>query len=564
MPDSTGVLINALTNPPDPFARLGTAVNSANALMQYQADQAAAQAYRQNIDENGNLDQAGFNRDMRNIPGGTWNFGRQMMSTGEGVSAQARGGSADIQTKLDQQAAISTYLTPLTEKIFNNQKISGQEMSDLLATMPPGLIPPTRMKEIQTQIERLGPTGDATNLARGAMFSNQQAMDRLRMQLPHPDIYNQGTAGIPLQRNPLAPGGSTFPTRPIITGPTPGEAMTQFNILNGPVQGGWISPKSHQQKNGTLYEWYQDHDVAIPPGIGSLRPGPDGTFTLPGIPGGETLRVTPPPPETAASESGQIAGGRPGTGGGYRPPPASGGRPGRPPEPSGYNNPPPPERRGGSVVPPPRTIAAGEEAYNADVADLPASQDRAFRLRQAQAAMEGAKTGRGTEGLQTLNSLMGTWAPEFVTKGLGISPREKAANYDEAAKYYQQIANASFPGGASTNEKLSSAITASPNTLMSDLAAKEITQVMIAGEEMSQYVRQKLIEAGVPPADYAKAKAKWALDNDPRAFILQHLPADKLDKLNKEIASGSPSGKKLKATILQAVQDGAIPDPRGQ
>lgn len=553
MPDSTGALINQLMNPPDPFARLGSMAQGMSAARQFQADQAAADAYRQSIDENGNFDQAKFNAIASQAPGGSFNFGRQMESAGSGLQAQSAGASADIQTKLDQQSAISTYLQPLTNTVINGGTVSGKQVTDLLSSMPPGLIPPTRLKEIQGQLDKIGPDGDATNVVRAAGFANQRAMEMMKMHLPNYGTISQGTYQIPFQANPLGSGGSTFPTRPIPMGPTPSEALGQNNIMNGIIQGGWTDPNTHQHKEGTVAQYYQDHNIVPPPGIGTLRAGPDGTVSFPDpTGGGAPLRITPAVPQAPAPGA-PMPGARPAPG---RVPA------GRPPEPSGYITPPPPAQRGGAVMPPPRTIAAAEETFNADMADLPVSQDRTFRMRQALVGLEGARTGRGTEGLQTLNSVMGTWSPEWLNKGLGIKPLEMAANYDEAAKYLQQIANAQNVGGGNTNDKLAAAITATPNTHMSDLAAKELVHTMVAGEEMTQYVRQKAIEQNVAPADWAKYKAKWALDNDPRAFILQHITdPKKLQKLSDEINSGSPSGKKLKATIDAAVKDGVIPDP---
>ena len=568
MPDSTSALINMLANPPNPFAQAGQAIEGVNKLRQYQADAAAADAYKQSIDPvTGQFDQQKFNAIASQAPGGAWNFGRQMQSSGTGLQSQALGSSADVQAKLDQQSALSTYLQPLTQTVINNGTVTGQQVSDMLATVPPGLIPPTRMKAIQAQIDKIGPTGDASNFVLGAAYANQHAIETTRQMLPNYGTIQQGTYQLPIQGNPRAQGGSTYPTAPIPMGPSPAEAIGVNERLGTPVQGGWTDPKTGDHKEGTLAEYYQDFGIKTPPPIvGTMRPGPDGTFTFPGaIPGAPTVRIAPPaaapgaPGPARYNDVGERtgppapAGGRPAPG----PPPRGG-----PPEPSPYITPPAPERRGGTVVPPAGAIAAGINSYNTAIADLPNSQDRAFQLRQALTAMEGAKTGRGTEGLQTLNSLLGTWSPEWLNKGLGIKPQEMAKNYDESAKYYQRIANAANPGGALTNDKLAAAITANPGVHMNDLAAKEITQVMLAGEEMHQYVTQKALDQKVPPANFAKYRGQWALENDPRAFILQHIsdPA-KLQKLSDEINSGSPSGKKLKATIQQAVKDGAIPDP---
>jgi hypothetical protein len=365
--------------------------------------------------------------------------------------------------------------------------------------------------------------------------------------LPNYGTYSSGTYVNPYQANPRAAGGSTFPTSAVPMGPTPGEAIGVTERLQSPVTGGWTHPKTHAHREGTLYEYYQDHNIPVPPGIGTLRPGPDGTFSFPGAaPGLPPVQIKP----AAPSMPGPAA---------SRPP-----RAGMPPEPSGYMTPPgaaPSERRGGSTVPSPRIIAVGEDTYNATAADMPASQNRVFQMRQAQSALAGARTGPGTDTLQVINGVLGTWSPEWAKKFAGIDPERKAANYDEAAKYLQQIANANMPGGSGTNDKLAAAVTANPSTKIQGLAAREILKTMIAGEEMKQYVYAEAQRRKVAPADFAQFGADWAASHDPRAFILQHLPASKLAPLAKEINSGSPAGKQLQATINELVAAGVIPDP---
>jgi hypothetical protein len=218
-------------------------------------------------------------------------------------------------------------------------------------------------------------------------------------------------------------------------------------------------------------------------------------------------------------------------------------------------------RVGGSTVPSPRVVAAGEDAYNAMAADMPAVQNRLFTIRQAQAALRGAKTGPGTETLQALNGVLGTWTPEWAKKFAGIDPERKAANHDEATKYLQQLANANMPGGGGTNDKLAAAVTANPSTKIQQLAAGEVLDVMAAGQEMQQHVFKLAQKQKIAPADYARFAADWAANHDPRAFILQYLPKSKLEPLAKEVNSGSPSGKQLQATINELVADGVIPDP---
>ena len=66
-----------------------------NALKNYQAQQATADAYRQSIDPAGNFDQGKFNALVAQGPG-AWNAGPTMQQAGQAQSAQANAGTAQV------------------------------------------------------------------------------------------------------------------------------------------------------------------------------------------------------------------------------------------------------------------------------------------------------------------------------------------------------------------------------------------------------------------------------------------------------------------------------------
>jgi len=284
MPYDTGTaqLLNQLTNPPNPMDQVGKTIGGINLLQQYRADRASANAYQQSVDPvTGAFDQGKYNALLSQAPGGGWNFGKAMQQSGLGLGAQSQGTSQQVQATLDQQSAIGTYLQPLTTKLIADPKavVTGQDVSDLLNTIPPGLIPPTRLAQIQQQVQAIGPTGDASNFVRGAAYANSHAIEILKSHMPGYGGINQGSTFIPTQTNPTYPGGSTYPTAPVPLGVSPD---TGAQIV--PVQVG-----SNQTQQMPLSQ-------AIPllqssPALRALNPN-----LVPMLSGGTSGGATPPAP----------------------------------------------------------------------------------------------------------------------------------------------------------------------------------------------------------------------------------------------------------------------------
>src|SRR5215469_16217431 len=92
---STGALVNRLMNPPNMADQFAKGLDTLNAWKQFQANQAAADAYRQSVDPTtGAFDQGKFNALTSQGPG-SWNFGAARC--GRPVSDTAR--PADCQRR---------------------------------------------------------------------------------------------------------------------------------------------------------------------------------------------------------------------------------------------------------------------------------------------------------------------------------------------------------------------------------------------------------------------------------------------------------------------------------
>ena len=578
MPEDTGTaaLINQLTNPPNPLAQFGQTIGVANALKQFQADKAIADIYGQSIDpQTGQVDLGKLNALAQGNPAALWKFGAQMQQAGTGVQAQGAGTSAQLQAAQDQLAAQAAYLTPLMNKINAGGSVTGAEVTAALDSMPPGVITPTARANLDAKIAQIGPTGDASGLVRGGFFANQQGRDMLRTLVPEPGTITTGPYIYPTQKNPYAAGGYQFPNQPMPTGLSPSEAVERSKWLEQPVPDGWISPRTHQHVQGTRRDWYIDngygnpdsfipYSAPMPPGATSPPPGSGG-----GAPGGAVPEGRLPPPAPAATPAPAPAP----AGGGSSPTP----QPPGPGQPGNVNQPTLPAKptpaptsgagQGGNVMPPPANIAASEAAYTAAQENQANSANRIFTLQQAYRALDNAKTGSLGQATQAVNGFLNSVTPEFIQKNVpGADFQSRAAAYDEANKYFQQVANAngSGIGGPVTNDKLAAATAASPNVHITDLAAKDITGVLIGQERLGQYMYDQFQKTGLAPADWNKWKADWLTTHDPRAFLPRTQKT--LDYLKKNV-----KGKELQTlenTMTELDQNGTIPlvapKPQGQ
>jgi hypothetical protein len=583
----TGQMINMLANPPNPFERAGQSIAGISALRDFQARQATAGLYGQAIDPaTGQFDSGKFNALLQASPQALWNAGPAMQQAGTAQAAQGEGTQQQVAAAAAQLHGLGTQMAPLIQKIEQKQQVSpGEAQAALDSAVSSGLVNPQMAAHVKSQIDAIPAGGNANNIVMGANFANSTGQEIANTIGPQFGAYDVGGKTVFLPTGPFWPG-SVAGGAVIAHTPSPGEQIQQAQWLNSRLADPWLDPKTHQYRQGTLREWYVDHDIplnTIQP-FGNLRPGPDGTVVVPGGSAGPVRVVAP---QASAPDQGSAAPGP----SGFLPagctaappagtaPPAAPGEP-APPASAGAGSPqaggvaqpgaqpgapqapaapaPAPNDGRGSVVPAPSSVAAGEAAYNAMRADMPGSQQRVYTAQLALSALRNAKTGPGTDLLQVVNGVLGSWA--------GGTPQAKAASYDEANKYLQQVANnavANF-GGQATNDKLAAAVTANPSVHVQQLAAEDVLKVMIAGDKMKQYVWQQAQAQGVQPADFANYTANWATTHDPRAFILDQLPQSRLDQLKSELVVNgklTPDGAKLVNTIKELRTNGQIPDP---
>ncbi len=137
-------------------------------------------------------------------------------------------------------------------------------------------------------------------------------------------------------------------------------------------------------------------------------------------------------------------------------------------------------------------------------------------------------TGKGAEALQTLKSILGTAAGQF---GWDVNTINNA-KYEELKKYQTDYINSNpFAGGS--DQRLASAITGNPSSSISTLANKDVTKALIALERMKQAAISDFKAKGGQPRDYANYLSDLQNDLDPRAFAVDMIDHEKLDKMLK-------------------------------
>lgn len=568
-------LINALTNPPNPAVTAGQTAQGVNALLQLQADMAARDAYQQSVDPvTGQFDSGKFNAILSQSRGGAFNLGKAMQQAGQGQSAEGVGVQQDLQGKLDQLGAQGLYLQPLVAKAANGQ-VTAQDVKDMLASMPPGLVP----DRVRQQVENLT-DAQASNWVMGAAFANDNARDMLRARAQQFGGISMGGYYQPTQTNPYAAGGAVYPQ-----GPTPftmsPEGATRANIdLNTPVPDGYDMPDG-SHKYGTLGDAMKDYGVpferlyvnpqtgavsgpnmpTLQMGQGAIRAPASGpapaapTAPSGGAGGGGAPRVAPAPaaPSRAPAPAAAPPASTP------QPPPA----PAPAPVPQAGGAPPSSARGGGSAGLSPQETQRGRDAYTAAQAEQPAIQGRIATVDLALDALSRAKVGGGTETLQEIQNVLGSYSPEWIKKIIpDYDPVKAASDRQTAVKYMQQLTNAGggLPGGASTSDKLNAAAAATPNAHMQDQASEHVLRVIKAQNQIQQYVMSEFEKTGKPAAQYQKFQADWARTHDPRAFF--PLTQDMLDYMRKNV-----TGKEKETfndTVHELVTNKVIPDPRKQ
>ncbi len=173
------------------------------------------------------------------------------------------------------------------------------------------------------------------------------------------------------------------------------------------------------------------------------------------------------------------------------------------------------------------------------------SANRILQLQNASTALEGAWTGKGSQKIQDLRSLLVTTG--FVTPALA----DKVKNFDEAKKYMLASMLSRGAGlGINTNEKLAALSGASANTDISQLAAKDIIRTTIGLEKAQQAQYAAFQKTGLPAEQFADWATNWNGSRDLRAYPLMQKPAAERVKFIEALKPAE------KARIIDTLREG--------
>lgn len=190
-----------------------------------------------------------------------------------------------------------------------------------------------------------------------------------------------------------------------------------------------------------------------------------------------------------------------------------------------------------------------------------------FPMMQALPALErlGPQgVGPGTEELNTIKSFVQSnlnWLPG-ADKIIGNPQNIK--DYDEAKKYLTQLAGSrATMFGHGTDQALSTSLVGSPNTHISNLAGTDLLKATIALRRMEQAQTLDADDQKVQPGGYASWAAKWATNVDPRAYMVDLMTPDQLQRVAKSLKTKAEKDK-FNRSAAKAAELGIITRPGGQ
>lgn len=163
-------------------------------------------------------------------------------------------------------------------------------------------------------------------------------------------------------------------------------------------------------------------------------------------------------------------------------------------------------------------------------------------------------TGPGTETINQVKSFILSNLPGVDANDPGLA---SVTNFDKARKYLVQIARQT--GNTSTNDQLASAFAGNPNINISNAATQDVLSSIAALRKLEQAKLVAWNKAGLPDSQYSKWAATFENTIDPRAFGIDLMSKENVQKLIKRL---KPQEKeKLENSIELAIQSGLINKP---
>ena len=476
-------------NPLDMISKLQGMQNQQNQNALFQGQRALGQAYQNALDQNGQLDPIKLRQNIAADP-------RAAPAAQSGMeSAQSLSGA-----QLGQAFQKLGFINNATSSLLQKGNITSGDVDGVFKQgVASGLLTPDEA----TQQRATMPT-DPAGLAQWVQQHHFQAMDmqtRLAQTYGMPSVMLNGQTAFSGVVSPAARGGgfSTGSAMPVWPSREALLSQSAGTDANGNPTSQPLVGRAAEQGVGGLTGPAGGQGAAaasprtLPPGV--LPPGP-----LP--PSGSVPRAVQPMASIA---------------------PTSPPQPGQ--QPSAFGAIP----TGLSA----QTIASQQSSlahYAQAAGQAGGYQDRILPLQQAAKALDTAKTGEGSEALQSIASRIQTLTPDAL---LGVMPNirtpDEIAAYDEARKYLT-MAQQSRPGADRSDAGLATAGASSPSVHISPQAAKLLVQAQLGVERGKQamFMEFNATHPQGTEGQYDRWITQQQTQIDPRAFITdQQTPAQR-------------------------------------
>lgn len=203
----------------------------------------------------------------------------------------------------------------------------------------------------------------------------------------------------------------------------------------------------------------------------------------------------------------------------------------------------------------PMQVEGSVKAYNDLNTNDAGYANRSFALKQAITALGNAQTGKGTEGLNSIKSVLLSLAPEELKK-LNLTPDEiRVADRDKANKYLTQYASL-FPGAGRSDAGLMTSLTGNASTNINNLAARDVARYALGMERMTHDQLIEFNKSGKDSSDYNKWKTGYLTSADPTAFAADLFSPEELKRSIPK--KGTQAWEKWSNNYERAIKNGLV------
>lgn len=472
--DNANKPTTALQNPLDIYGKYVGVQNALNETKMFQARQAAGQAFQNSLDPNGMPNQQQFNKNI--VAAGAQAAPAALAASQAGQTLD----DATFDTHMKRLTGLNAAAMGLVAQYPNG--VPKQAALDELARVGPTMgLSPQQIAQAEASFGD-DPQANSMTIIRNGM-QNLQAQAALHAARPGtgtqtgPDGVTigfqtgaqagptPGAVSVPPQAG--APQGMDAGARGAVSTITNPDGSQSTDTLEGHMAAGRITPLG-----------------AVAPGYKAAAASPGGPRDYTNAPN-ELLGGLPNPSEAAPTQSGP--------------------------------------KGGGTTVP--ATLRQSQEAsaaqYTADSRDAGTYQSRVYPLQQAASALQTAKTGEGSEVLQSIASRIQTLTPDALKSVMpNIRTPAEITAYDEARKYLT-MAQQNQPGAERSDAGLATAGASSPSVHISNAAARLLVQAQLSVERSKQAMLLEFNDTHPQgtEGDYSRWKTAQAPKIDPRAFI---------------------------------------------